>query len=284
MRLIALAAALATLATPALAQTALTDQLLSANQLFAASLDNDGFADGKYYEAMINDIGGSWIEASALMTPDVDPAKLAEYLSTTCDRFPTAITAPAPLTIRMTLVTSKLQVPTTYVYLGGASFAATSDVVAVLTRTGVLDRMKEMPRIGVNAMSYSNGVFGLFRVSPDVIAITSEMRPPRLLARCSSVTPAVAAQTGPDDDAFKEAIGKAFDDQFGSNADPSKRQAFIDCAIKVFAPLSADDRKIVIATNFNPPSPDRERIEAGYPGLAAGATACAEAADNDALP
>jgi hypothetical protein len=166
-------------------------------------------------------------------------------------------------------------VPTKYVYLRGTSFAATTDTVAVLTRLGVLDRMNEKPRLAINAMAYANGVFDIYRASPDVMVIAGEGAPARLLARCSGASPITGGSEMSA--ALAAALSIVFDEQLGSQVDKTKRQVFVDCAIKAFEPVSDADIKILIDSNFKPGDEVQKRMDAAYPGLSDRARECADA-------
>jgi hypothetical protein len=262
---------------------ALIDQLGAARQAFMSGQTNDTLMDGGYYQAVTTDLAGSWIEAA--LFDQAEPAKLAEYISGSCERFPTAIVASDLFTLTMTLVARNISVATNYVYVGGTSFVAQTDVREQLTRLGIIDRLATNLQGALFSLAAGNGVVDVYRPSADTIVITANRSPPRILLRCSPTTPAIpGGGDRPDETALRDAIGNAFDDQFGSDADPAKRQAFIDCATPVFSPLTAEDRRLVVETNFNPPEDQRERIEVAYPGLAPGAMACAEAVEKDGLP
>ena len=281
MRIIGLAAAFALLASPAFAQT-LPEQYDSVRQAFTSGQDRDTLMGGGYYSAIARALEGSWIDMSAFEPGGA--MVFEDFVARTCEMMPIAVSAPAPYTLRMTLVSSNGNVTTDYIYVGGTSFVGQTDAREHLTRLGLIERMDRSPQAALFAMAAANGPVDLYRPFADTFVITAQRAPARILIRCSATTPAVADAGGSDDPALRDAIGRAVDIQFGEGADPLKKQAFIDCALPVFSPLSAEDRKIVIETDFNPPSPDRERIEAAYPQVAAGAMACAEAADSGELP
>lgn len=285
MRAIILAALAALAAAPAQGQQ-LTEQIGSAATAFRLGLDNDGLMGGGYYDALSQDIGGTWVDVTGLPgTPDTtaDDAGIAEA----CARQPLAISAgPAPLTLTFVLGGTSGAVTTTYTYAGGTTFATYADTTAYLRRLGLLERMDAARRQALLMLSTANASVSIYRPSTDVMVLVSERGLPRIIGRCSPEDPSIAAAepATAGDSALADALGKTYDEQFGSSAPPEKRDQFVACALRVFAPLSEADRKLVIDTNFDPPTADRDRIEASYPELADGARACAEAAEPDAQP
>jgi hypothetical protein len=281
MRIVATAALSLLLASPVLAQSALPEQLSAAQQAFGGKLDTYGYADGGYYTKMTADIGGTWIDASPLMTPDMDAAKLADFTTKTCERSPIAIAAPGPFTLTFTLVAGGgLEVTTTYVYVGGMTFIAQVDPNALLTRLGLIDRLQQSPQSAIFAISGVSGYADMYRPGKDVIVVTSPRTLPRFFARCSSTSP-VTTGGGGDASApnatMVAALNKVFDEQLGTVVDKAKRQEFVDCATKVFEPLSAADLKVLIDSDFNPGPEVSNRLDADYPGIQERARACAEA-------
>ena len=287
MRIAIFAALAASIAVPVMAQGAVpVDQYTAARQLFYRGLATDGMMDGTYYDEISKDLGGTWIDTSAI--PMGNGGQLSEAFADACGRVPIAFTAEAPFTISMQQG-GTLPVAWTLTYIGGTSFAFHADTVQHLTRLGLMERMDTARQQALFSLSLANSTSDIYRTSPDVMVFTSTRSFPRILVRCSSSTPVGLPASGGDSaarDALPGVLGKTFDDEFtkGDATDAARREAFITCGTAVFSPLSDADLKIVVESNFNPPPAEMARIAGAYPDLAEGAGQCAQAAEAKGLP
>lgn len=274
MRTLLLAALAIVLATPAPGQQGPLDQYAAAWKSFALGLDSGALARGRYYEAMRDDLDGTWID-TAVLDKVTDPTRARDLIALSCDRQPIALTAPAPYTITLTQTVRDIALDIVFTYVGGTSFSAYTDSTLYLGRFGLLDDLDSAREQALSILSTLNAEVSIVRPSADVLVLMGDRRAPQILVRCRATSPAPADAAG--DAELKDALGSAFARLFTSE-DQQARDAFVACAFDALSPLSTSDRRMVIDSDFNPPSDEQDRIDAAHPGMKEAARACAQAA------
>ena len=189
MRLSAVLACLAALASPALAADSIADQAQDAFDVFAAGQSQLEFLSAGYGKAALSDVSGNWVNlngpapGTGIETYGVDAAKFCKT--------PAALTlaSPDPLTMTLTAKPAATAFSQVYTLIAGSTFSQYTDPTPYFVAIGLgperVGRQFDDQRVA--ALAAANGVVQIYRPSADILVIQRDKAYPTILARCPKV-------------------------------------------------------------------------------------------------